>query len=88
LWSLIEITGIAGTKSQYPNPKFQIISNPAKGGTKFRNKSGSVIRNSNLDIVWDLACLREAASAKAGACYLVLLCVTKLLLSFCAQSYS
>jgi hypothetical protein len=35
--------------------------------TKFRNKPVSVIRNWNLDIVWDLACLREAASAKAGA---------------------
>jgi hypothetical protein len=67
--------GIAGTKqvlkSQCPNPKFQIISNHQM--TKFRDKSVSVIRNWNLDIVWDLACLREAASAKAGAWRLVLL---------------
>jgi hypothetical protein len=40
--------------------------------TKFRNKPVWVIRNWNLDIVWDLACLREAASAKAGAWRLVL----------------
>jgi hypothetical protein len=41
--------------------------------TKFRNKPVSVIRNWNFEIVWDLACLREAASAKAGAWRLVLL---------------
>jgi hypothetical protein len=50
-------------KSQYPNPKFQIISNHQM--TKFQNKPVSVIRNWNLDIVWDLACLREAAPACA-----------------------
>jgi hypothetical protein len=26
-----------------------------------------------LEFIWNLACLREAASAKAGACYLVLI---------------
>jgi hypothetical protein len=25
-----------------------------------------------LELIWNLACLREAASAKAGACHLVL----------------
>ncbi len=35
--------------------------------TKFRNKSVSVIRNWNLDIVWDLACLRDLPTpAKRG----------------------
>jgi hypothetical protein len=33
--------------------------------TKFQFKSVQVIRNLDLDIVWDLACLREAPPAKA-----------------------
>jgi len=40
--------------------------------TKIRNTPVWVIRNWNLELICNLACLREAASAKAGAWDLVL----------------
>jgi hypothetical protein len=69
----VELNPALAGKSQYSNPKFQIISNDQM--TKFRNKPVSVIRYWNLEIVWDLACLREfpPCGTKAGAWRLVLL---------------
>jgi hypothetical protein len=80
LCNIGEVRGLWLTfhKFQSPNPKFQTIFNHQAPITKrfifFGNFDHSClpVGRGILVIVWELACLREAASAKAGAWKLVL----------------
>jgi hypothetical protein len=72
LESLLLIFQIPNSKSQTTN-KFQApISNDLNSYYTFGILVIPASRQAG-GFLWDLACLREAASAKAGACHLVLI---------------